>query len=118
MYSVAEALIAWLTANGHAAYHIAPPAENAPCQFVTVERTGGYVQDKVDHPSVAIQCWAATDTAANNLAITIRNLVELGGRPAGVGHMSINSGPYAFYDEDTRCPRYQLYVDIACQLTD
>ena len=118
VYSIAESLIAWLGDNGHAAYHIAPPAEDAPTEFVTVERTGGYVADKVDHPSVAIQCWAATDTDAERLAITIRNLVELGARPEGVGHMAINSGPYAFYDEETRMPRYQLYVDIACQLTD
>lgn len=119
MYSVTQAIIEWLGAQGYAASHIAPPdAPESPSQFVTVERTGGYVQDKVDHPSVAIQCWAATDEAAESMAIAVRNLIEVGARPHGVGHMAVNSGPYPFYDEDTRCPRYQLYADVACQLTD
>lgn len=117
VYSVTQAVMEWLASNGHTAYHMAIP-DDAPGQFVTVERTGGYVADKVDHPSVAIQCWAATDADAEALAITIRNLIEVGTRPEGVWHMGINSGPYPFYDESTRCPRYQLYVDMVCQLTD
>ena len=118
MYSVVQTTIEWLESLGFAAYSIDPPAENAPDRFVTVQRPGGYVADKVDHPSVAIQCWAPTDDEAEDMAIEVRNHVVLGSRPAGVWNMTVNSGPYDHYDEDTRCPRYQLYVDMTCQLTD
>jgi hypothetical protein len=85
---------------------------------VTVERTGGSVTDLVDHPSLAIQCWAATDEAAERLANVVRAQIVCGARPFGVTRIDVNSGPYRFYDEYTRCPRYQMALDATCQLTD
>lgn len=116
MYSVTEQFIAWLGALGYDAYANVPA--DPPTEFVTVERVGGYVEDMVDHASVAVQAWAATDERAEELANGIRNELLLEARPAGVHHIAIDSGPYRFYDEETRCPRYQIALDVTCQLTD
>lgn len=116
MYSVTEAFVSHLLALGHDAYANVPA--DPPTEFVTVERTGGSVTDLVDHPSLAIQCWAATDEAAERLANAVRAQILTGARPPGVTRVDVNSGPYRFYDEYTRCPRYQMALDATCQLTD
>ena len=116
MYSVTEAFVSHLLALGHEAYANVPA--NPPAEFVTVERTGGSVIDLVDHPSLAIQCWAATDEAAERLANVVRAQIVCGARPFGVTRIDVNSGPYRFYDEATRCPRYQLTLDVTCCLSD
>jgi len=116
MYSVTEAFVSHLLALGHDAYANVPA--DPPTEFVTVERTGGSVTDLVDHPSLAIQCWAATDEAAERLANVVRAQIVTGTRPHGVTRIDVNSGPYRFYDEYTRCPRYQMALDATCQLTD
>lgn len=116
MYSVIEAFVSHLLALGHAAYANVPASP--PAEFVTVERTGGSVTDMVDHPSLAIQCWAATDEAAERLANVVRTQLVTGTHPTGVTRVAVDSGPYRFYDEYTRCPRYQMALDATCQLTD
>ena len=116
MYSVTEAFVSHLLSLGYDAYANVPA--DPPTEFVTVERTGGSVTDLVDHPSLAIQCWAATDEAAERLANVVRAQIVCGARPFGVTRIDVNSGPYRFYDEYTRCPRYQMALDATCQLTD
>ena len=116
MYSVTEAFVSHLLSLGHEAYANVPA--DPPTEFVTVERTGGSVTDLVDHPSLAIQRWAATDEAAERLANVVRAQIVTGARPFGVTRVDVNSGPYRFYDEYTRCPRYQMALDATCQLTD
>ena len=116
MYSVTEAFVSHQLALGYDAYANVPA--DPPTEFVTVERTGGSVIDLVDHPSLAIQCWAATDEAAERLANVVRAQIVCGARPFGVTRIDVNSGPYRFYDEYTRCPRYQMALDATCQLTD
>ena len=119
VYSVTEAIVAWLAGAGYEA-HALPPAEapDSPDEFVTVERTGGGVEDMVDHPTVAIQAWAPTNARAERMANEVRNLALTGERPRGVHHMGVNSGPYPFFDDETRCPRWQLLLDVTCQLVD
>jgi hypothetical protein len=119
VYSVTEAIVAWLADAGYEA-HALPPAEapDSPDEFVTVERTGGYVENMVDHPVVAIQAWARTEARAEEMSNEIRNLALLSERPRGVHRIDVDSGPYPFYDEGTRCPRYQLVLDVTCQLID
>jgi hypothetical protein len=116
MYSVTEAFVSHLLALGHEAYANVPA--DPPTEFVTVERTGGSVTDLVDHPSLAIQCWSATDETAERLANVVRAQIVTGVRPPGVTRIDVNSGPYRFYDEYTRCPRYQMALNATCQLTD
>ena len=118
MYSVLAEFVTWLDERWYAASTIVPGDDDAPARFVTVERTGGSVADMVDHPTIAVQCWAPTDEEAEAMAVELRNslLTEL--PPVGVTRITVNSGPYRFYDEYTRCPRYQLVLDVTCQLTD
>lgn len=118
-YSVTEQVVRWLNVHGYRA-STRPPADapDAPAEFVTVERTGGYVENMIDHPVMAIQSWAQTEARAEEMSNAIRNLALLSERPRGVHRMDVESGPYPFYDEGTRCPRYQLVLDVTCRLTD
>ena len=68
VYSVTEAFVTWLSALGYAASTRPPKdAPDTPTEFVTVERTGGGVSDLVDHPTMAVQCWAQTETRAEEM---------------------------------------------------
>ena len=118
-YSITEQMVAWLSTLGYAAM-TQPDADapDSPREFVTVERTGGYVSDLVDHPTMAVQAWAQTEPRAEEIANEVRMACLTGSLPYGVHRIAVNSGPYAFWDEDTRCPRYQLVLDITSQLTD
>ena len=121
-YSVTKALIDWLLELGFDA-HANVPGSIPSYGMVTVERTGGYVADLVDHAEMAVQCWGETDLAAATLADDVRNYLlthysNYRPRPVGTYAISVTAGPYRFYDEYTRCPRYQIALDVTCQLTD
>lgn len=119
MYSILEQVIAWLDAHGYEAFSRPPEdAPDCPDEFVTVERVGGGVADLVDRPRIAVQTWAPTEDRAEEMGNELRMLMLVGARPRGVHSWSVDSGPYRFYDEETRCPRYQLTVDVASQLVD
>lgn len=115
MYSITEQTVSWLRALGYAASTYPPKSGD---EFVTVERTGGGVVDMVDRPTIAVQAWAGTDTRAEEMANEIRLAATTGALPRGVHRMSVNAGPYPFWDEYTRLPRYQVVFDVACQLAD
>ena len=115
MYSVTTAFIEWLCARGYEA-HSYPPKNSE--EFVTVERTGGGIADMVDYPEIAIQTWAKTEERAEDMANEIRILLLTEAPPGGVHNVTINSGAYRFYDEDTRLPRFQIYIDAVSQLTE
>ena len=115
MYSVTEEFVTWLTAKGYSASTYPPKSGD---EFVIVERTGGGVIDLVDHPAIAIQTWAQTETRAEEMANEIRNLLFLDSLPYGVHHVSVDSGPYPFWDESTGLPRYQIAFDCVSYLTD
>lgn len=113
MYSVTEAFVTWLADLGFSASTYPP---KTGMEFVTVERTGGHVEDLVDHPSIAIQTWAATDARAEEMANAIRLEALTGARPEGVHRIDVNTGPYPFWDEYTKMPRYQVVLDCVAQL--
>lgn len=118
MYSITEHLVEWLTSLGYRA-GTRPPKDSpeSPREFVTVERVGGGIEDMVDHPSFAIQTWAATAPRAEEMGNEIRLASLTGQLPYGVHRMDVDSGPYPYWDEDTRCPRFQTVFDITSQLT-
>lgn len=118
MYSITEQMQIWLEARGYRT-GTRPPYDgpDAPSEFLTIERTGGEVSDMVDHPAFVIQAWAPTEARAEEILLNIREALLTEARPVGVHHIAINSGPYPFFDEETRCPRYQLVLDITSQLT-
>lgn len=114
VYSIEEAVRDWLVDMGYDAYVRVPATR--PSQFVTVERTGGGVENMVDYPIIAIQTWAQTQAEAEEAASAIRMVALVGELPVGVHSMRPNAGPYKFYDEDSMQPRYQVVFDVACQL--
>lgn len=114
VYSIEEAVRNWLVDMGYDAYVRVP--KNRPQRFVTVERTGGGVENMVDYPLVAVQTWAQTQAEAEEDASAIRMVALVGNLPEGVHSMRVNSGPYKFYDEESMMPRYQVLFNVACQL--
>lgn len=114
VYSIEEAVRNWLVDMGYAAYVRVP--KDRPQRFVTVERTGGGVENMVDYPLVAVQTWAQTQAEAEEDASAIRMVALVGNLPEGVHSMRVNSGPYKFYDEESMQPRYQVLFNVACQL--
>ena len=116
MYSITQAIIEWLGAGQHDA-HTYPP-KDAPDEFVTVERTGGYVADMVDHATVAIQTWALSEADAEEAAIEIRNALLTDARPDGVARVDVDAGPYPFWDEQTGRSRYQTVYTFHCNLVE
>lgn len=90
------------------------PAEH-PERFITVERTGGNatVHGLIDHPTVAIQCWAPTRTQAGDLASLLASVLARAPEVPQVKQCSINS--MANFPLDGSHPRYQLTVDLTVQ---
>ena len=108
MYSVTEEVIDWLTSLGYSASTQVPAtAPKNPSEFVTVERTNGGVTNLVDNPQIVIQTWAKTEARAEEMANEIRLHALTSELPVGFGSFKPNIGPYPFWDENTRCPRYQ-----------
>lgn len=112
--SIEQRFIEWLEKLGFDAFAQVPNPR--PSEFVTVERTGGGVENYVDMPLMAIQAWAATQARAEEMALEIRAHALMGARPYGVSFIEVDSGPYKFYDEESMKPRYQLVLDCAAQL--
>ena len=115
VFSVTEAMVGWVAGMGYRACTY-PPAD-PPEVFVTIERTGGGIESYVDHATIALQVWAGTPTAAESVANDIRLAMLTSDPPGGIHSVRVTTGPYPFYDESTRMPRYQMVLDIACQLT-
>lgn len=113
-YSALEAVIVWLSAQGYRASTVVPA--EAPAEFVTVERTGGTVDGKVDHPTFAIRTWAKTYARAEEMALEIRNAAALGRKPTGIHAFTGITGPYPIPDEFTGTPCQQLVLDASAQL--
>ena len=114
MYSATQSLIEWLTQKGYSAYSYPPDAGSS---FFTVERTGGGVIDLVDHPNFAVQAWAQSEADAEEMCLTVRELLVKGDVPSGFYRVEAES-LYPFYDESTRLPRYQLVLEVCSILTE
>ena len=112
--SANQAFMEWLRALGYAAYCYVPDTRHE--RFVTVERTGGGASNCLDHPTVALQFWAATHAEAEEDALAVRDLIVGGSRPANTRTISINAGPYEFDDPDSRQKRFQLVLDCTMHI--
>lgn len=113
-FSVTEAMVSWLRKMDYEASSDVPG--DMPAEFVTVERTGGGASSYVDHPVMAVQCWAPTPERAEALANEVRLRLLTEPPPEGVHSVRANTGPYKFNDPATRRARYQLVLDVACQV--
>lgn len=80
--------------------------EPRPKTFITVERTGGGAQDRLDHPELAVQSWAQTNLEAHELARRADALMldlPLATEVMGVTRTTLTDWP----DPDSRSARYQ-----------
>ena len=111
--NVEQAVIKRLVENNRSAYADAP--NPMPAEFVTVERTGGGDRDRVDHATLAVQCWAGTRKAAADMADAVRRELEAMTGEGGLGAVSVTS-IYNWPDLQSRRHRYQLVVDITAHV--
>lgn len=117
MLSVTESMVAWLAGLGYrASTRVPEDAPGSPSEFVTVERTNGGVTDLVDSPQFAVQTWAQTEDRAEQMANAIRMEAMTGTLPHGFSEMKPSIGPYPFFDESTRCPRYQTVYECTAHI--
>jgi hypothetical protein len=114
-YSVTDAMVAWIASLGYAS--AARRTKHSPVELVTVQRTGGGAASMVDHPMMAVQTWARTEGRAEEMANAVKLALLTTRPPRGIHSVRANTGPYPFFDEDTRCPRYQFVLDVASQLS-
>lgn len=78
-----------------------------PPKFVTVERTGGGSSDLLDHPTLAIQSWAASRALASALSHDVdRAMRELPYNHPDVSQCSRESLA-DWPDPDSKTARYQ-----------
>ena len=90
---------------------------DGPGEFQTLENIGGPIESKVCRTTLALQCWALDEPTAEADANAVALAIETTAPPAGVHSMHVSQTPYPWYDDSTRCPRYQLTVDVVHQLT-
>ena len=78
-----------------------------PEKFVTVELTGGQVDDLViDHPMLAIQSWAPTKSEAKNLARYVDEVMRTD-LPLEDGFLSVRRESLNPWPGENKEPRYQ-----------
>lgn len=113
-YSVERAFIDWLRATGVDARFWVP--RDRPEGLVTVQRTGGEVENMVDHPQVTMTFWGTSAEEESDLALSVRTYLLGGSRPAGVRKVSQVTGPLWYPDPETRLPCYELVVDCTANI--
>lgn len=112
-------LNAELTARGKTAWVSSQIPANRPTRLVRVTRAGGPRRDIInDQPTVIVECWDATETAAYDLANLCRGLIHaasLSDDPMGgvyLNHYEEFSGPARNPDPLTAYSRYQFTVSL------
>lgn len=109
-------LIGFLNRAGLAAEAFPEAPEQRPQRFLTVERTGGAGDFRVDRPTVAVQAWAPTLTDAQALMRDADRAIQerlADGRPV----TSCRRIGFARFPAEGS-PRYQAVYSIAAYETD
>lgn len=104
---VVDYLEAALTAHGQAVPVATEIPPQRPPVFVRAWRSGGRrLNVGLDAPQITVQCWAATDAAAADLARLARTLI------ARLDSYHDEIGGPAYYPDDTGAPRYQFTIQL------
>lgn len=94
------------------AYAEYPEPENAPSQFVLMEKTGSGVSNRLSRATIALQSYADTLLDAMRLNEEVKAAMdELPGELDSITRSKLNSD-YNFTDTSTRKYRYQAVYDI------
>jgi hypothetical protein len=115
-------LDAQLAARGQAAVHVATRVPNPrPASLVRVFLAGNNRSRPLDSHLVVLDCWAATEGAASDLARLVAGLIEAmpGETVAGhyVYHAELVGGPVNLPDPDSASPRYSVTARIVLRGT-
>ena len=87
--------------------------KNRPEQFVTVQRVGGGSDGlKRDFPLIAIQCWAANDYDASELALQIDSVMESMPYEVESCYKYARNSMTEFADPVSGQARYQISADM------
>lgn len=82
-----------------------------PDTFITVERTGGSITNKIRTATLAIQAWAESiDAAANLCALVTETMENIVGEDE-ISRCTLDSS-YNFTDTTTKHCRYQAVFDV------
>lgn len=113
MIDIEKTIIQFINQSGLAVQAYADVPNPRPASFITVERTGGNItSQRVDHPQVAIQCWAQDRLAASVLAYNTRELLQREFiNEFGVKKVYINSF-FNYPDQTGNVARYQIVMDL------
>lgn len=114
-FDIEQALIEWLPGELGVPCYAEEPAD-MPESFATIERTGGATSLGVDRPLIALQLWAPSRAEASALAALARTALVM--RSWKVPHICrcAVSSSYNFPDPDSRRARYQLDLELTCNL--
>ena len=82
-----------------------------PNTFITVERTGGSITNKIRTATLAIQAWAESIDAAANLCALITETMEGIVEEDEISRCTLDSS-YNFTDTSTKRYRYQAVFDL------
>lgn len=82
-----------------------------PDTFVTVERTGSSITNKIRTATLAIQAWAESIDAAANLCAEVTETMENIVENDEISRCSLDSS-YNFTDTSTKRFRYQAVFDL------
>lgn len=111
MTTIESELVAFLKDALPDVYVAADVPADRPDYFITLERTGGGLDNVVrDTPTVAIQAWAPTRAEAMALAEDVRDAMDAFKYAPYICRCSLN-GMYNYPTSHAE-PRYQLVYDI------
>ena len=112
-YDVKAHIIGYLTANTSVKAYGQVPATR-PQRFITVELTGESSDIWRDSPTLAVQCWAGSDSEAAALSLEVKAAMQDFQYEGHIRKVSQNSR-YSFPDPDSRQARYQIVYDLVVQ---
>lgn len=108
--NIEAAVIAYLSEELPGIHVSADLPNPRPDKAITLERTGGSLDGHVlDHPTIAVQCWASSRLEAALLADQVDETMRNWNDPS-VPSIE-RSGKYNFPDEYGN-PRYQIVFDL------
>lgn len=82
-----------------------------PDEFVTVEKTGSSLTDRIDGATLAVQSWSTSRAAAAALNETVKAAMEAAAALPEISRCALESD-YNYTDLATNKPRYQAVFDV------
>ena len=82
-----------------------------PAEFITVEKTGSSLADRIHGATIAVQSWSTSRAAAAALNELTKAAMETAVEAPEISRCALNSD-YNYPDMATNKPRYQAVFDV------